>query len=531
MPGKPTYESLQRRVNALKKEVRKYRQTCASLKQREECYRRMIHNAPLGILTIDRQGNILEMNPKTVEILGSPSAAATRTINVLEFPLLVESGISEDIRRCLETGISMVADHPYVTKWGKEIHLRYHLTPIEDANGEIEGVGVIHEDFTQLKLAEEAVHKQQERLEDLVRERTIELTQANERLTRTIKKLEFRTNAIAYLNELSELLQACSSEAETYTAVASVCQRLFSTDSGYLTILDNPYRLLRVVASWGAAPAVEPEFDQDDCWAIRRGKVHSVLRPEIDPLCRHHLEPPRFGCLCAPMHSQGEVLGVLHLCVGEECQEDTFEAENAFEAKKMLVVSIAERYSPSLTSLRLRETLRIQSIRDPLTGLYNRRHMEGSLVREERRAKRRGTPLGIIVIDVDHFKAFNDRNGHDAGDQLLRELGVFLLECTRGEDIACRYGGEEFTIILPEASLENTFSRAEEMRTGVKDRLRIRRDGREEQITISLGVAVFPEHGNSAREALKSADRALYEAKAAGRDRVAVACSPRTAEE
>lgn len=522
MPRKPTYEALQRRVDTLENEVRKCRQDCALLKQQEECYRRMIHNAPLGILTIDREGRILEVNPKTLEILGSPSAAATRAINVLEFPLLVESGISDDIRRCMETGMSLVAEHPYVSKWGKDVHLRYHLTPIEDDNAQIVGVGVIHEDITQLKQTEEAFRKQQERLEDLVRERTIELTQANARLTRTIQKLESRTNAIAYLNELSELLQACNTEADTYAAVNSICQRLFPSDSGYLSILDNPYRLLKVVASWGRNDAIEPEFDQEDCWAIRRGKVHSVLSPDIDPLCRHHPNVPRFGCICAPMHAQGEVLGVLHLCIGEEGQYP-IEAEHSFEAKKMLVISIAERYSPSLISLRLRETLRIQSIRDPLTGLYNRRHMEGSLMREERRARRRGSPLGIIVIDVDHFKSFNDRNGHDAGDNLLRELGAFLTECTRGEDIACRYGGEEFTIILPEASLSNTRSRAEELRRGVKEKLRIHRGQTIDQITVSLGVAVFPKHGNSAREALKSADRALYKAKAAGRDRVAVA--------
>jgi diguanylate cyclase (GGDEF)-like protein/PAS domain S-box-containing protein len=524
MPSKPTYEALQRRVRTLQCEIRRIRQALAALRQRGECYRRMIHNAPLGILTIDRQGRILEVNPKTVEILGSPSAAATQAINVLEFPLLVESGIAEDIRRCLETGTPMVADHPYVTKWGREIHLRYHLTPIEDANGQIAGVGVIHEDFTQLKRAEATVRQQREQLEDEVRQRTTELTQANARLTRTVQKLESRTNAIVYLNELSELLQACNTEAETYTSVASICQRLFPTDSGYLSILDNPYRLLRVVASWGTPAGVEPEFDQDDCWAIRRGKVHCVLQPGIDPLCRHHHEIPKVGCLCAPMHAQGEVLGVLHMCLGEESPYP-YEAEHAFEAKKMLLVSIAERYSPSLTSLRLRETLRSQSIRDPLTGLYNRRHMEGSLMREERRARRRGTPLGIIVIDVDHFKAFNDRNGHDAGDHLLRELGAFLIDCTRGEDIACRYGGEEFTIILPEASLENTRSRAEELRRGVKEKLRIRHGQVIEQITVSLGVAVFPEHGESAKEALKSADRALYAAKAAGRDRVAVAAA------
>lgn len=524
MPQKPPYEELLQRVKELKNKTKRLKQANETLKRNEERYRRLINDSPLGILTIDRQGKIIETNPKTLEILGSPSAEATRAINVFKLPLLVKSGISADFRRCLNTGHSIVADHPYVSKWGKQVHLRYHLTPIFGSTGRITGVQAIHEDFTKLKQTEKAVRKHKESLEDLVRDRTTELTKANEQLTRTIKKLESRTNAILLLNELSELLQACNSEKETYAAVASICRRLFPSDSGYLSILDNSYRILKVMASWGNGPAAELEFGLNDCWAIRRGKVHCVLKPEIDPLCGHLKNLPNFGCLCAPMSAQGEVLGILHLCVGEQGQSK-FEKEkkNVLESKTMLVISIVERYALSLTSLRLRETLRIQSIHDPLTGLYNRRHMEGSLLREELRAKRRSTDLGIIIIDVDHFKSFNDTHGHEAGDKLLRELGSFLKKYTRGEDIACRYGGEEFTLILPEASVGDTRKRAEELRKGVKERLRVKHNGKFHKITISLGVAVYPLHGPSADEALNSADMALYRAKAEGRDRVIVA--------
>jgi diguanylate cyclase (GGDEF)-like protein len=158
-----------------------------------------------------------------------------------------------------------------------------------------------------------------------------------------------------------------------------------------------------------------------------------------------------------------------------------------------------------------------------LTGLFNRRYMEESVDRELRRAQRRGMPLGVIMIDIDHFKRFNDTFGHAAGDTLLREMGGLLQQHTRGEDIACRYGGEEFTLVLLEASAEDTEQRAALLREEA-GRLRVEYGHQPlGNITISVGVAVFPDHGGTVETLLKSADAALYRAKAGGRDRVMVA--------
>ncbi len=176
----------------------------------------------------------------------------------------------------------------------------------------------------------------------------------------------------------------------------------------------------------------------------------------------------------------------------------------------------------SLAKLRLRETLRLQSIRDPLTGLFNRRYMEESLARELRRAARNQRSLGAIMLDLDHFKRFNDTFDHEAGDALLRELGDFLRTRTRCEDIACRYGGEEFALILPEASVEVTRQRAERLRTEFKH-LNVEHRGQSlGTVTLPLGIAVFPEHGTSVEDILWAADRALYRAKEEGRDRVVI---------
>lgn len=192
-------------------------------------------------------------------------------------------------------------------------------------------------------------------------------------------------------------------------------------------------------------------------------------------------------------------------------------------SKQELAIAVAEQVGLALANLKLRETLRMQSIRDPLSGLYNRRHMEEAMERELHRAARNEHPLGVIVLDLDHFKNYNDSFGHEAGDNLLREFSSLLLTEVRGQDIACRFGGEEFVLILPDAPLETALSCAERLREQVK-RMNVRYRGRSlGSITLSLGVAVFPEHGTAADALLRAADEALFRAKQEGRDRVRAA--------
>ena len=177
----------------------------------------------------------------------------------------------------------------------------------------------------------------------------------------------------------------------------------------------------------------------------------------------------------------------------------------------------------ALSSLHLRETLQRQAIRDSLTGLFNRRYMEESLERELRRATRKQSTVGIIMLDLDYFKHFNDAFGHQVGDTILRDFGDFLKGHVRGSDVACRYGGEEFTLILPETSLDEACERAEQIRQELKFR-EVQHNGQVySNLSVSLGVAAYPQHAETADAILQAADAALYRAKAEGRDRVLVA--------
>jgi diguanylate cyclase (GGDEF)-like protein len=186
-------------------------------------------------------------------------------------------------------------------------------------------------------------------------------------------------------------------------------------------------------------------------------------------------------------------------------------------------VTVGDHISLALANIRLRETLHHQVVHDVLTGLFNRRYLEETLEREIFRGRRKGASLGLIMLDLDHFKRFNDTYGHEAGDNLLRTLGKFLGKRVRREDVACRYGGEEFVLILAEASQEIVYQRAEEIRREFPKVPVWYRGQVLESVTVSLGVAMFPEHGATGRDVLRAADDAMYRAKAQGRNRVLVA--------
>ena len=179
--------------------------------------------------------------------------------------------------------------------------------------------------------------------------------------------------------------------------------------------------------------------------------------PSTTMNCRHVSSDPPGSYLCVPMMAQGEVMGIFHL------RKDTPEDQEQMKAIGQFAATVAETMALALANLKLRETLRNQAIRDGLTGLFNRRYLEETLERELSRSKRQGTPLGVIMLDLDHFKEYNDTYGHNAGDELLCALGQLIQDQIRREDIACRFGGEEFLLIMPGAPMDVALERANEL--------------------------------------------------------------------
>ncbi len=351
-----------------------------------------------------------------------------------------------------------------------------------------------------------------------------ELSEASRKLVIWVKELEERTGELNQLSEMGEQLQNCQNIGEACSLSAQYIQRLFPTSQGALYLISPSKDLAEAIEMWGSNLTTDKTFLPINCWAIRRGRPHIIDHNHPGLLCGHISDPHNSQYLCVPMLANGEIIGMIHLNPGSEDQ-DLQKSANGFynEHKIQFIVTIAEHIALALSNLNLRETLRLQSIRDILTGLFNRRYMEESLERELRRAAREKSTVGLIMFDIDHFKEFNDLSGHDAGDALLRELGVFLRKNTRGGDIVCRFGGEEFIAVLPGATLDETTLRAEELRTGVKQLLVYHLGKPLGKCTLSLGVAAFPEHGLTSQELIKCVDTALYQAKQNGRDRVIVA--------
>ncbi len=370
-------------------------------------------------------------------------------------------------------------------------------------NGEYLGALSVFTDITDRKAAEQ------------------ELTEANEKLHGTVLALEQRNAQALLLSELYEAFQACRKAEEIYETAGRYAVKLFPGDAGVLYIFKESRNLLDPVAAWGPGETAAGVLVPDDCWALRRGKAHLADDPSTVPICPHVLSEknvPAYACV--PLSARGETLGLFHIRFGGG---SVARDGRSGRVRLGLAQNFAERVSLALDNFRLWQQLRQQSIRDPLTGLFNRRYMEETLGRELARAERNKTSLGVIMMDIDEFKCFNDSFGHEAGDEMLKAIGAFLPAHVRKEDVVCRYGGEEFLIILPGASLEASAERARKLCAEVRPlRVEYNRVALG-PITFSLGVAAFPKHGSTGMAVVQAADMALLRAKKEGRARVVVA--------
>jgi diguanylate cyclase (GGDEF)-like protein/PAS domain S-box-containing protein len=330
---------------------------------------------------------------------------------------------------------------------------------------------------------------------------------------------------MAYINELNSYLQVCRSLEETHAIVHYYAKQIFTEQTGALYLFDENRNMVEAVTIWGdkkffSSPVISP----DDCWALRQGRLHVVEEPENAILCNHITEHPAQGYVCAPAIAQGEMIGFLCVTLGDN-REDKRLVMTSVESRTRLISLAADNLAMALVSLKLREALHNRSVRDPMTQLFNRRYLDETLIRELANCQRSNKPLGVIMIDIDHFKTYNDTHGHDAGDYVLTEIADILRSKLREGDVACRYGGEELVMIMLGTSRKITSERAEVVRAAIEEHEFIYKGKNLASVTASLGVAVYPEDGNTATTLLKAADTALYLAKESGRNRVVVSAS------
>jgi diguanylate cyclase (GGDEF)-like protein/PAS domain S-box-containing protein len=350
-----------------------------------------------------------------------------------------------------------------------------------------------------------------------------EMSKAHDELAQAMNNLEKRNYENSVMSEMRDLIQVASSMSETPPIIRSAMEKLFPDSGGALFIMSPSRSDLEAATRWGGFPEDVDDnvFAPDSCWALRRGHAHIVDDMNAGPVCPHLKHPPGMVYACIPMIAQSEVIGLLHLRDGTSMNEK--DKQTLVDTLREIAVPLSEYLSLSIANLKLRETLKYQSIKDPLTGLFNRRFMIESFNREIARASRKQTKIGVIMLDLDNFKKFNDAWGHAAGDELLIQLGKFFRVNIRESDIACRYGGEEFTILMPDSEITDTYKRAEKLRVEIKSVRAYIEDQLLPPVNISMGIAEYPTHGKNVDDLLRIADSALYKAKQEGRDRVVIA--------
>ncbi|MDE1176600.1 MAG: sensor domain-containing diguanylate cyclase [Edaphobacter sp.] len=346
------------------------------------------------------------------------------------------------------------------------------------------------------------------------------LFSAKRELESTVNKLTTRAEESVILTNARDELQLCTTAHEAHECATRHLNLLLPGTSGATLVINNSRRMVEIGAHWGEPANLLDGFDPDTCCGLRGGKLRWRRKGRTELHCGHFIGTPPDNYLCVPLAAHGETQGFLFvLC-------DTPATLALAEQRESLIQEMAELASLSIAALNLRSKLEGQSIRDGLTGLFNRHFMEIALERELHRAARHRTPLAVLMLDVDHFKQFNDTYGHEAGDIVLRSVAECYRRMVRTEDVICRYGGEEFVVIMPDASEEVALRRAQMIREAVSD---IRTQFRGEalrSITVSVGIALYPSNAIDGNDLIRSADRALYRAKHEGRNQVILADAP-----
>jgi len=316
-----------------------------------------------------------------------------------------------------------------------------------------------------------------------------------------------RNGEIELMHELDSILSTCSELTDAKEVIKKLLPALLEGSSGAISIYKSSRNKLNTKLFWGENWQENKYFSPNECWALRKGHQHIFNQKVKGISCEHFTQLENNSSLCIPLIAHGETIGVMHVVQAFLTEENS-----------TLSDAIAKRIGLAIANIELKSSLRQQAIKDTLTNLYNRRYLFETLEQLVARSKRHNSEVGIIMVDIDHFKKLNDSYGHDAGDLVLKEVSYFLKSVTRSCDIVCRYGGEEFCVVCPETSKEETLLIAEKLCSGVAQLTIKINQTKKVTSTVSAGVAMYPTEEGSIEDIISLADKALYQAKHAGRN-------------
>jgi GAF domain-containing protein len=396
------------------------------LNQQTTYLKSLIQSSPFGIVVLDRQGRVEVSNPafeRLFESVGRSLAPGDEACSLLRRSALEDS--LELIPEVL-AGQSLQRTVRYKRDDQAFVDLAMHVIPLNIENA-VRGAYVIYQDISEQTQASEIERRHLESL------------------GRLVNQLQLRAHEMTLLNEMMSLLQCCTNRAEAREVIArSVPKILPQARFGSLNYLDPATPgLAKVTTRWGDDKEIAPSFRIESCWALRRGQPHWNEPSSSGIRCAHLEEGSRSTFLCVPISSGSVIGGMLFLEFGTDVDlaSPIGSSENLREHLQRLAVSAGGHAATVLSALRLRESLEERSVRDPLTELFNRRFLDESFEREIMRCSRDGHPLSVMLIDIDHFKRFNDKFGHDAGDQVLQSVASLFRVFFRASDLCCRYGG------------------------------------------------------------------------------------------
>lgn len=398
---------------------------------------------PLMIWTAIPGGGIDYCNQRWCDLTGLPISQSLgwgwkEVLHPDDLPVAMENW-----QKGRQTGATLDAEYRFRTASGD---YRWHLVraaPMRDSLGVIVkwfGCSIdIDDQMHHQQLLEEQIKEHtaalmdaNARLESEMRERALAQQELDQQNDRMMRELTLRSNRATTLAQMAEFLQSCVEIKDVLSVIAGMAPKIFPELRGAVLLFNSARDSIEVAASWSDCRLSASAFSPQDCWALRTAHLHVVMAGDPTAECRH-VAPGPYSYFCVPLLSQGEAIGILHF--------QTITSPELADSTMNFANMLAEHVGLSVANLRLREALRNQSIRDPLTGLFNRRYLEETLEREIRRAVRSEQSLGLMMLDLDHFKKFNDTYGHEAGDTVLREAAMFLIKSVRAEDIVCRFGG------------------------------------------------------------------------------------------
>jgi len=487
-----------------------------ALRASEQRFRNLIEQSYDGIVLIDESGMVIEWNQAMEHITGLERAQVSGHPYWEVLSDLVEENASpermEEVKQAilssLQSGEGAFLYHPTETIY-HHIHGETRVTtqtifPIRTQKGF--QIGGISHDITERKHIEE------------------KLRQTNEQLTKWLNELEAHNQETSLLKEMGDLLQSCHEVEEAYQVFDQFIRQLFPASGGMLYVFEDNNSGLEAISTWGEKYEEAALINQEDCWALRRGRPHRVDDAQKGLLCPHVKISDRQSSLCVPMVAQSESIGLLHIYFSQDSCPEGLNFTEWLDHHENLAITLADQIGMALANLKMHKILSEQVNHDPLTGLFNQKYLQESLQREIHRSIRKEGRLSLLIVGLDHLTDINTRYGQEAGNEVLTAAAKFLEGHIRPGEIACRYHGDIFVLILPDVAGEAAWLRANEIRDEFK-LLRVeRQDNVIGPMTLSIGVSTYPEFGKDSETLLKTAESALILAKSGGHDLV---CLPK----